>query len=195
LTYYKLIFSLTKIWKPEILPAEFLEKGGEKIMSIISLLFLALVLGAVLVAGKAFAGDGDLVKTSLLMHLQDIGGQHSKASFGADSTVTLAKAFLNTYSDAGIVGASNVDELVCAGVAPVAASNVDEKVRIIAKDSVTGDKIRFVVSAHKGLTMVHGEKGERVDPTSGAAICAAWKTANALPNALVFLRGTPTQKA
>jgi hypothetical protein len=142
--------------------------------------------------------DGDVVKTNLLMHLKDAGGQHSRMAFGEDSTVTLAKAFLASYTKNAIVGASNVSELVCAEVAGGGAEdkedNVDRKLIITAKDGVAGGKIRFVVSGWTGVETAPGEKGERVTAEDGATICAAWKTANALPNALIFLRGTPVQR-
>lgn len=142
--------------------------------------------------------DGDIRSEHLLMHLSDEGGQKSKMQFSADSTVTLAKAFLATYCDALIPGASQIQDLACATVAAGDDPNVDRKLIVVAKDAITGARIRFVVSSYKegeDLVFVATSKGDRLDPATGAAVCAAWKTANALPNALTFLSGTPVQRA
>jgi hypothetical protein len=146
--------------------------------------------------------DGDVKKEHLFMKLGDVGTQKTKMQFGEDSTVTLAKAFLVKYCDAKVLGASIGQELECAIVTPEGfdegSSNVDKKLTIIAKDSVTADIIRFQIPSYfvsEDLVLVPGAKGERLNSATGQAICDAWKTANALPNPLVYLSGTPTQRA
>lgn len=141
--------------------------------------------------------EGDVVKENLIIRLKDTGTQTSRMAFGGSSSVTLAKAFLATYGACTITGASQVQELVCAPVTGDVGeeNNVDCKMIMTAKDSTTGEKIRFVISGWKGIATQQGEKGERATDAAGQTCVDAWKTANALPNALVFLRGTPVQRA
>jgi len=141
--------------------------------------------------------DGAVQDTKLVLKLQDEGTQKGKMQFGASSTITLAKAFLLKYSKAGITGANKIETLECAGVDVTAGANVDKKILITARDSVTAEVIRFSIPAYLegvDLVLVPGVKGSRLDEATGQTICDDWKTANALANDLIFLNGTPVMR-
>jgi hypothetical protein len=144
--------------------------------------------------------DGDVQDTLLILKIQDTGNQKSRATFGADSTVTLAKAFMAKYSSAKITGAGSTDRLECAAVEPenFDESDTDDKLLITARDTVTGELVKFVISSYfesENLVLESGPEGKRLNSATGTTICADWKTANALDNALAFLSGTPVRRA
>lgn len=140
--------------------------------------------------------EGDSARKILIMKLKD-AGQKSRMQFASTSTVTKAKVFLAKYSMAGVAGASNQDSLTCAEVELVEGANVDKKLLIAARDSVTAEILRFVIPAYlvsEDLVLVMGPGGERLDNATGQGICDDWKTANTLTNDLIFLSGTPVQR-
>jgi hypothetical protein len=127
--------------------------------------------------------------------LIDKGGQTSRMTIDSDTaTGANVKSFLDTYSLAGFQKLSKITTVAMTPTAAQVGANVDKKVRITYRDNTTHERGFFVVPAYKGLTMKATDKGDRVDETSGQAICNMYKTKMGLPHAITFIRGTPTQR-
>jgi len=149
-------------------------------------------------AGKrSFAAEGDSqILTHVVQTMSAEGGQRSKITFLEGATVTKIKTFMALYSDAAILGVTKCDKLECAAVAAGAGANVDVKLKITYKNTTTGKYGKFVIPAPVDtLTYDPSDKGERLSASDGAAIVAAYVTANTITDTLVFTRGVKIQTA
>jgi len=134
-------------------------------------------------------GDSQIL-THVVQVMSKAGGQKSKVTFGSGATVTKIKTFMALYSDAGIVGVTKCDKLVCAAVAANAGADVDYKLKITYKNTTTGKYGKIVIPAPVStLTYDPSDKGDRLSADDGDAIVAAYVTANTISDTLVFTRG------
>jgi hypothetical protein len=145
--------------------------------------------------------DGTVTKKSLILKLKDVGGQTGRLVFvGTAPTVSLAKTFALTHCDADVIGASMVEEMECATVAgsgELGTDNIDRKLIIHYKNATTNKNGSFAIPAYLVAEgdLVAGERGQRLTKEAGDDIVAAWKTAVASTDTLVFTRGIPIQRS
>jgi len=140
------------------------------------------------------ADGASQIVSHVVQTMSELGGQKSKVTFGSGATVTKIKTFMALYSDAAILGVSKIDKLECATVAAGTGANVDVKLKVTYKNTTTGKYGKFVIPAPVAtITYDSTEKGERLSATDGAAIVAAWVTANTITDSLTFTRGVKIQ--